>query len=59
MIVVAIRFFINQTNVYIIFIITLNLFYVACTVIFVISFSYVCRTKSPTGLMFVVYHIQR
>ena len=34
-------------------------FYVACTVIFVISFSYVCRSKSPTGLMFDVNHIRR
>ena len=41
------------------FIMTLNLFYVACTVIFVISFSYVCQIKSPTGLMFDVYHIRR
>ena len=43
---------------YILFVMTLNLFYVACTVIFVISFSYVCRSKRPTGLMFDVYHIQ-
>ena len=44
---------------YILFIMTLNLFYVACTVIFVISFLYVCRSKSPTGLMFDVYYIRR
>ena len=32
-----------------------NLFYVSCTVIFLISFfAYVCRSKSLTGLMFDV-----
>ena len=40
-------------------IMTLNLFYVARTVIFVIFFSYVCRSKSPIGIMFDVYHIRR